>query len=438
MTKKEEKVVYIGISADMLHPGHLNIIRTGAKYGRVVIGLLTDKAIASYKRLPYLTYDHRKEIVINIKGVDEVVRQDTLDYRPNLERIRPDYVVHGDDWRTGVQKEVRAQVVATLKKWGGKLIEPKYTDGISSTAIISALNEIGTTPEIRLQSLRRLLAAKSIVRGIEVHNGLTGLIAEHTKVKRNKRPREFDFMWLSSLTDSTAKGQPDNEVVDLTSRTHTLNDIMEVTTKPIVFDGDTGGKVEHFEHTVKTLERLGVSAVVIEDKKGLKRNSLYGTDVPQIQESIKIFSQKIARGKASAISDQFMIVARIESFISGRDVDDAIKRAKSYIKAGADAILIHSKVKTPVEIRSFCRQYYEFPNKVPLVVVPTTYDRITENELEKMGVSIVIYANHLLRSAYPAMVSTAESILENESAADASRKYCMPIKKVLGLIKGGS
>jgi len=436
MKKSTEKVVYIGISADMIHPGHLNIIQTGARYGRVVIGLLTDKAIASYKRLPYLTYAQRKEIVSNIKGVDEVVSQDTLDYRPNLERIRPDFVVHGDDWRKGVQKEVRLQVIATLKTWGGKLIEPKYTDGISSTSIINALKEIGTTPQIRLQSLRRLLAAKPILRGIEVHNGLTGLIAEHTKLTKHQRPKEFDFMWLSSLTDSTAKGKPDIEVVDLTSRTHTLNDIMEVTTKPIVFDGDTGGNVEHFEFMVKTLERLGVSAVVIEDKKGLKRNSLYGTEVPQVQESIRNFSQKIARGRAAAISDQFMIVARIESFITGRDVDDAMKRAKSYIKAGADAILIHSKAKTPAEIRSFCRQYYEFPNKVPLVVVPTTYDRITESELEKMGVSMVIYANHLLRSAYPAMVKTAESILENESAAYASRDYCMPIKKVLGLIKG--
>ena len=438
MKNKSEKIVYIGISADMIHPGHLNIIQTGAKRGRVIIGLLTDKAIASYKRLPYLPYVQRKEIISNIKGVDEVIRQDTLDYRPNLERIRPDFVVHGDDWRKGAQKEIRTQVIETLKKWGGKLIEPRYTDGISSTSIINALKEIGTTPAIRLQSLRRMLAAKPILRGIEVHNGLTGLIAEHTKVIRNHSPREFDFMWLSSLTDSTAKGQPDNEVVDLTSRTHTLNDIMEVTTKPIVFDGDTGGKAEHFEHTVKTLERLGVSAVVIEDKKGLKRNSLYGTSVPQIQESIRSFSQKISRGKAVAISDQFMVVARIESFITGRDVDDAIKRARAYIRAGADAILIHSKARTPVEIRTFCRQYYEIQNKVPLVAVPSTYDRVTEAELEKMGVNMVIYANHLLRSAYPAMVTAAKSILENESAAEASRNHCMPIKEVLGLIKGGS
>jgi phosphoenolpyruvate phosphomutase len=438
MEKEEQKLVYIGISADMIHPGHLNIIQTGAKYGRVVIGLLTDKAIASYKRLPYLNYEQREVIVKNIKGVSKVVRQDTLDYRPNLKKLRPDYVVHGDDWKKGVQKEVRSQVIATLKTWGGKLIEPKYTDGISSTSIINTLKEVGTTPEIRLNSLRRMLAAKSIVRGIEVHSGLTGLIAEHTRITKNHRQREFDFMWLSSLTDSTAKGKPDNEVVDLTSRTNTLHDIMEVTTKPIVFDGDTGGKVEHFEYMVKTLERLGVSAVVIEDKKGLKRNSLYGTAVPQIQESIRQFSQKIARGKASAISDQFMIIARIESFISGRDVDDAIKRARGYIRAGADAILIHSKAKTPSEIRSFCRQYNRLHDKVPLVVVPTTYDRITEAELGKMGVNMIIYANHLLRSAYPAMVKTAESILKNESAEDASRRYCMPIKKVLGIIKGGS
>jgi phosphoenolpyruvate phosphomutase len=438
MEKKKPKTVYIGISADMIHPGHLNIIQTGARLGRVVIGLLSDRAIASYKRLPYLTYSQRKQIVQNIKGVSEIIRQDTLDYRPNLNKIKPDFVVHGDDWKVGVQKEVRAQVIQTLKTWGGKLIEPRYTDGISSTAIINALKEVGTTPEIRLKTLRRLLAAKPLVRGIEVHNGLTGLIAEQTKIYKNHHPREFDFMWLSSLTDSTAKGKPDNEVVDLTSRTNTLHDIIEVTTKPIVFDGDTGGKVEHFEFMVKTLERLGVSAVVIEDKKGLKRNSLYGTAVPQIQESIRSFSEKISRGKATALSDDFMIIARIESFISGRGVDDAIKRAKAYIRAGADAILIHSKVKTTAEIRSFCKQYRELRVKVPLVVVPTTYAQITESRIEKMGISMVIYANHLLRSAYPAMVKTAESILHEESAFDASRRYCTPIKKVLNIIKGGS
>jgi phosphoenolpyruvate phosphomutase len=437
MKQKQDKVVYIGISADMIHPGHLNIIQTGARHGRVIVGLLTDKAIASYKRLPYLSYAQRKEIISNIKGVDKVIKQDTLDYRPNLERIRPDYVVHGDDWRQGVQKEIRSQVVATLKKWGGTLIEPSYTDGISSTSIINALKEIGTTPGIRLQTLRRLLSAKPILRGIEAHSGLTALIAERARVVKDHFPREFDFMWLSSLTDSTAKGKPDNEVVDLTSRTHTLNDIMEVSTKPIVFDGDTGGKVEHFEHMVRTLERLGVSAVVIEDKKGLKQNSLYGTSVPQVQETIRDFVHKIDRGKTAAVTDDFMIIARIESFISGKDVKDAIKRARSYIRAGADAILIHSKVKTPAEIRTFCKEYAEFPNKVPLVVVPTTYARITEPALEKMGVSMVIYANHLLRSAYPAMLKTAESILTNESAGIASREYCMPIKKVLNLIKGG-
>jgi phosphoenolpyruvate phosphomutase len=438
MKEKERKTVYIGISADMIHPGHLNIIQTGASLGRVVIGLLSDKAIASYKRLPYLTYAQRKQIVQNIKGVSEIIRQDTLDYRPNLKKVRPDYVVHGDDWKVGVQKEVRAQVIETLKSWGGKLVEPEYTKGISSTAIINALKEVGTTPEIRLNTLHRLLAAKPLVRGIEVHSGLTGLIAEQTKIHKNHHPREFDFMWLSSLTDSTAKGKPDNEVVDLTSRTNTLQDIIEVTTKPIVFDGDTGGKVEHFEFMVKTLERLGVSAVVIEDKKGLKRNSLYGTAVPQNQETIRKFCEKISRGREAALSDHFMIIARIESFISGRGVDDAIKRARAYIRAGADAILIHSKAKTSAEIKTFCKRYRELRVKVPLVVVPTTYARITESQLEKMGVSMVIYANHLLRSAYPAMVKTAESILREESALDASRRYCMPIKKVLNIIKGGS
>lgn len=423
------------MSADLVHPGHLNIIKEGAKLGEVVIGLLTDEAIAGYKRLPYMSYEQRKAVVESIKGVSRVIPQTTLDYRPNLRKLKPDFVVHGDDWKMGVQSETRKQVIDTLGKWGGKLVEPKYTSNISSTALNNALKEVGTTPDVRLKRFRRLLEVKPIVRGIEVHNGITGLIVEHVSVTRENKKEEFDFMWLSSLTDSTAKGKPDTELVDSTSRLNTIHDVLDITTKPIIYDGDTGGLTEHFPYLVRTLERLGVSGVIIEDKQGLKKNSLFGTDVKQELADPVSFAEKISAGKKSQVTPDFLIIARLESMIAGMGVADALKRAKIYIDAGADGIMVHSKEKSPKEVLDFCKEFKKFKRKVPLVVVPTTYDIITEKELEKAGISVVIYANHLLRSAYPAMVKTAETILSHGRAYEASSEYCMPIKEILTLIE---
>lgn len=430
------KLVYIGMSADLIHPGHLNIIKEGQKLGEVVVGLLTDEAIASYKRLPFLNFEQRRTIVENIKGVSRVVPQRTLDYVPNLRELKPAYVVHGDDWRTGVQKETRARVIEVLKEWGGELVEVPYTPGISSTQLNKGLKEIGTTPEIRMKRLARLIQAKPIVRLIEVHSGLTGLIAEHVSVEVDGVQREFDGMWASSLTDSTAKGKPDIEAVDLSSRLQTLQDVLEVTTKPIVFDGDTGGRPEHFVFTVRTLERSGISAVIIEDKVGLKKNSLFGTEVPQTQDTIENFCHKIRLGKEARVTDDFMVIARIESLILKQGQEDALRRAEAYVEAGADGIMIHSSAKTPDEILEFCDQFRRFDRRVPLVVVPSTYNTITEAELADAGVNVVIYANHLLRSAYPAMVETARSILRHGRSSEADSRM-MPIREILELIPGG-
>lgn len=429
------KKVYVGMSADIIHPGHLNIIREAQKLGEVTVGVLTDAAIASYKRLPYLNYEQRAMVVKNLKGVTEVIPQTTLDYRPNLEQLRPDYVVHGDDWKEGVQKETRQKVIETMAQWGGKVIDIPYTQGISSTQINYKLKEIGTTPEVRLKRLRRLIDAKSIVRICESHSGLTGLIIENTMVDVNGQKREFDGMWASSLTDSTSKGKPDIEAVDLTTRLHNLNDALECTTKPVIFDGDTGGKIEHFVFTVRTLERLGISAVIIEDKIGLKKNSLFGTDAIQTQDSIEHFCEKIRAGKQAQITYDFMIIARIESFIAGKGLNDAIERANSYIEAGADGIMIHSKDKSGEDIKAFCKELRNVHTGIPIVVVPTTYNHITEDELAEWGVNIVIYANHMLRSAYPAMVNTAKSILTNGRSYEAN-DFCMPVKEILELIPG--
>ncbi len=430
------KKVYLGMIADIMHPGLINIINEGAKYGDVIIGLYTDKAIATHKRLPYLTYEQRETVVRSIHGVSDVVPQDDWSYVPNLVKYKPDYIIHGDDWLEGPDKYIRDEVFKVMEGLGGKVIEIPYTKGITSSGLAEELESLGTTPQARLKSLRRLITAKPIVRIMESHCGLTGLIIEHTKVEVGNEVREFDGMWASSLTDSTSKGKPDIEAVDLTTRLHDLNDSLEVTTKPVIYDGDTGGKTEHFVFTVRTLERLGVSAVIIEDKVGLKQNSLFGTDAVQTQDTIEGFCSKIQAGKEAQVTRDFMIIARCESLIAGKPVEDALERCHAYVAAGADGIMIHSKNKDGQDIKEFCQRFREVDNHTPIVAVPTTYGQFTEAELAEWGINIVIYANHMLRSAYPAMVKCAERILETTRCQEASEEYCMPIKQILNLIPG--
>lgn len=429
------KTVYVAMSADIIHPGHLNIIREAAKLGDVTVGVLTDAAIASYKRLPYMDYAQRSAVVAALKGVVRVVPQEQLDYIPNLRRLKPDIVVHGTDWREGVQAKTRQGVIDTLAEWGGRLVEPEYTPGISSTQLNKAIREVGTTPDVRRRRLRRLLNAKPVVRVMEAHSGLSGLIVENAFVMKDGKRHEFDAMWLSSLTDSTLKGKPDNESVDVTSRLRTVNDILEITTKPIIYDGDSGGQPEHFAFLVRSLERLGVSAVIIEDKVGLKRNSLFESGNAQPQASVEDMCEKVRTGKRAQVTDEFMVIARCESLIAGKGEDDAIARCRAYCEAGADGIMIHSKAKTPDEIVSFVRRFRaEVSADRPIVVVPSTYAQVTEDELAEIGVNVVIYANQLLRAAYPAMKRTAERILACGRAQEASAEFCMPIKEIISLI----
>ena len=425
--------VYIAMSADLITPNHVSIIQEARRLGDVVIGLLIDRAVAGYQRLPYMSYEQRKVVMENIVGVKEVVPQESLDYVPNLLKIKPDYVLHRDDWNTGVLRETRQRVIETLKQWGGELVEADHMPGITATALHRAIQEVGITPQRRLGMLKRLLEAKPLIRIIEAHSGLTGLIAETVSVKIDNQVREFDGIWMSSLTDSAAKAKPDIEYVDMTSRMNTVSDILETTTRPIIFDGDTGGIPEHFVFMVRTLERLGVSAVIIEDKKGLKKNSLFGTDVEQVQDEIEDFAHKISSGKHAQVTDHFMIIARIESLILKAGMDDALARAHAYIAAGTDGIMIHSREPTSDEVLTFCQEYAKFADRVPLVVVPSTYSETTEDELQAAGVNIVIYANQLLRSAYPAMVQVAKSILRHGRAAEAEER-CMPIKEIISLI----
>jgi phosphoenolpyruvate mutase len=422
------------MSADTIHPGHLNVINEARKLGKVIVGVLTDKAVASYKRLPYFSFEQRELIIKNIKGVHDVVAQETLDYVPNLRKLRPDFVVHGDDWKKGVQRQVRRRVIQTLKEWGGELVEIPYTKGFSSTQLNGYLKEIGTTPQIRMKRLKRLMDANPLVRVLEAHNGLTGIIVENIEVSVGGVIREFDGIWISSLTDSVARGRPDIEY-DLSSRLNTIDEILEVTTKPLIVDGDSGGLPEHFVFLVRTLERLGVSAVVIEDKIGLKKNSLFGQDAKQVQDSVEGFAQKISAGKRSQVTEDFMIIARIESLILGAGMAAALKRAAAYIEAGADGIMIHSRKNTASELIRFCKAYKRLKKRVPLVAVPTTYDRVLDIALADNGINVVIYANQLLRAAYPAMLKTARAILKNGRAFEA-RRHLTEIDNMITLIPG--
>jgi len=431
----QKKIVYVAMSIDLVHPGHLNIINKASMLGEVVVGLLTDKAIASYKRVPIMEYKDRFKVVSALKNVSKVIPQNTHDYRPNLRKIKPSYVIHGDDWKHGVQKKIRSNVIHELKKWNGKLVEVPYTKGISTTKLIDIERKIGTTPDIRRKALSRCLNSRSLTKFIDIHSGLSGLIAEKTKIITNGKVEEFDGMWASSLTNTAVKGKPDIEAVDLTERLQLINEVLEVTTKPIVYDADTGGKVEHFTFTVKTLERLGVSGLVIEDKTGLKKNSLFGKKVFQKQESVKNFSKKINAGKNAKTTNEFFIIAKIESLVLKKGIKDAVKRAKAYIKAGADAIVIHSIEKTPKEVFKFCKIYNEFKNRKPLIVMPTTYNSVKEKKFIKHGVNMVIYANHLFRSTYPNMLTTAKTILKFNRSKEAE-KNLITINEILNLIPG--
>jgi phosphoenolpyruvate mutase len=426
------KQVYMCFSTDILHNGHIKIIKKAAQLGELTVGVLTDEVIASFKRYPLIPLEERVQLFQNIMGVKRVVVQHTLSYDTVLRELKPDIVVHGDDWQVGYQANIRRQVIGALAEWGGELVEYPYTR-TPTEETLSRLDQQLSMPEHRRSRLKRLLQYKPCLSVMEAHNGLTGLIVEQTRVVTQNGVRQFDAMWVSSLCDSTAKGKPDIELVDLTSRIQTLEEIMEVTTKPIILDGDTGGQTEHFAYNVRTLERLGISAVIIEDKTGLKKNSLFGTEAQQTQENIESFCLKIRAGKNAQKTKDFMIIARCESLILSKGLADALTRCRAYVAAGVDGIMIHSCQKDPGEILEFCRQFRKEDQTTPLVAVPTTYNVITEDELKDAGVNIVIHANHLLRSAFPAMQHTARTILENGRSLEAEEN-CMSIKEILTLI----
>ena len=427
------KTVYTCFCTEVIHDGHLNIIRQAAQHGRLILGALSDEALIRYNKFPTVPLEERIKIYESLDGVDRVVVQNSMTYDDVIPSLKPDYVVHGDNWSKGPEAAIRRNVIKLLSQYGGELLEIPYTYSDNVRKIDQRLKEKLAMPEYRRKRLRNLIDMCPIVKTIEAHSGLTGLIAEKTVVEKNGKLDQFDAMWVSSLCDSTDRGKPDIELVDMSSRLRTIDDIMEVTTKPIILDGDTGGLTEHFVYNVRTLERMGVSAIIIEDKTGLKKNSLFGTEVEQTQDSIENFSAKIAAGKKAQLTDDFMIIARIESLILERGMDDALMRAKAFVKAGADGIMIHSRKKDPAEIFEFCDKFRESDPATPLVVVPTSFNCVTEEELAAHGVNIVIYANQLMRAAFPAMQQAAELILKSHRALEAD-DMLMPFKDIITLI----
>ena len=427
------KTVYTCFCTDILHEGHLNIIEEAHKRGKVIVGCLSDEALVRFNRFPTISQEDRVKLYKGIDGVEDVIMQNDMLYDDVIPKLKPDYVVQGDNWKVGPERTIRDHVAELLAAYGGKLVDIPYTRSEKAKKIDMQLREKLAMPEYRRKRLRQLIKMMPIVKAMEAHDGLTGLIVEKTVVEREGRLDQFDAMWISSLCDSTAKGKPDIELVDMTSRFRTIDDITEVTTKPIIFDGDTGGLAEHFVYTVRSLERMGVSAVIIEDKKGLKKNSLFGTEVEQTQATIEEFSAKIAAAKKAQLTDDFMIIARIESLILEKGMEDALERANSFVAAGADGIMIHSRKKEPDEILAFCDKFRENDKETPLVVVPSSFNTITEEELAQHGVNIVIYANQLTRSAFPAMQSTAEEILRCHRAKEVDDRL-MPIKEIITLI----
>lgn len=426
-------IVYTCFTTDVIHEGHLNLINEACKYGEVIVGVMSDEAMVMFDRFPTISFEERIAMVRSVPGISRVIKQETVMYDEVISQLRPDYVIHGDNWLSGPLKAIRDNVEKLLSQYGGRIIDVPYTYNENIKHIDDRIKEKLAMPEFRRRRLKQLLKMRPIVKAIEVHSGLTGLIAEKTVVEHNGRLDQFDAMWISSLCDSTAKGKPDIELVDMTSRFRTIDDVTDVTTKPIIFDGDTGGLTEHFVYTVRSLEKMGVSAVIIEDKTGLKKNSLFGSEVEQTQDSIESFSAKIAAGKKVQLTDEFMIIARIESLILERGMDDALMRAHAFVKAGADGIMIHSRKKEPDEILEFCDKFRAADSRTPLVVVPTSFNEITEEELGRHGVNIVIYANQLTRSAFPAMEETAKDILRYHRAKEVDDRL-MPIKNIITLI----
>ncbi len=426
--------VYVSMTMEILHNGHLKILKEARRHGRVTVGLLTDQALENKKALPLLSFEQRREILEALDCVDEVIAQDTWGFDAVLDRHKPKVFVHGDKW-DGPLQGMRERVIAKLESYGGQFVELPYSHEFDTGNIAPQMTAALASPYARQKAFRRLLQSHRLVRLLEAHSPLAALIGENMQVEREGKTLQFDGFWSSSLTDSTEMGLPDIEALDMSRRFQNIDEIFEVTTKPLVMDADTGGKPEHFELRARTMERMGIAAAIIEDKTGLKKNSLLGTDVPQTQATVEQFCEKIQAGIEGQKYNGMMIIARLESLILGKGVDDALMRAEAYVAAGAGAVMIHSKETEPDEVFAFTGQFRQTHPTIPIVVVPSSYNRVMDHELQAHGVKVIIYANHMLRASYKAMDKVARAILANGRTAEIEDDI-ISIKQILKLIPG--
>ena len=429
------KIIYLGLTADLIHAGHINIINEALKYGQLLIGLITDQAISKEKRLPLLSYFDRKALLLNIKGVKDIVPQEDWDYSINLQKYKPDFFIHGDDWNTSEYKIIKNNCINVLSAYGGKLIEIAHTPNINSDLVVDKIRKLKNVSSLRQNTLKRLLQSKSFIKIIEVHSPMSAMIIDNLKINNERGSNFFDGFWSSSLSDSTLFGRPDIESLDIASRLNMINNIFHATTKPLVMDIDTGGLLEHLEINIKTIEQAGVSAVVIEDKKGLKKNSLFGNEVIQHQEDVKVFQEKIKLINTIKVNDNFLCIARIESLILDKGLEDALHRASSYVDAGADMVLIHSRKKTPDEVFLFANEFKRDHPNIPLACIPTSFYTVTEGLLQDKGFNLSIYANHLIRASYKHMEKIAKSILTYQTSQYIEEDI-ESVKDILNLIPG--
>ncbi len=406
-----DKTVYVGMSADLVHPGHINLLREAASLGRVTVGLLTDRAISSYKRMPFLTFEQRRAVIEHIAFVTAVVPQDTLDYTDNLRLLRPDFVVHGDDWRNGVQAQTRRRVLDVLREWGGTLVEPPYTEGISSTALRMAAMDIGFAPGVRQRRLRRMLDCKPLVRVMQAHDGLSAHIVDRLEETTQGAPREYDAIWVDSLAGAPIRGKPDPLPFDLSSRLVTLHEILDATTKPLICNAGGAGHAAGVTAAVRTLERIGVSAIVIDTEVTDRRAVPAMAASAPPQDDMAAFIREIAAARDARVTPDFMIIARINDRTRDCGADRMMARAAAGVDAGADAVMCDSDPVNPDGIFDLCRRYRRLMNGHPLLVGLSGTEGLQEHDLASAGASMVVYTDTLLRAAREAMISAASQVL---------------------------
>jgi len=401
-----EKTVYVGMVGDMLHVGHINILKTAARLGRVTVGVLTDRAVVGYKRLPLLAFEDRVRVVESIADVAAVVPQKTLSYVENLRALRPDYVVHGDDWRYGDQvSRARAEVIATLGEWGGELVEVAYTKGISSTAIHRSGAADALFSGTRQGRLRRLLAAKPTLRIVEAHSGLSAKIA--AEVRGPDGATGFDAVWQSGLTDAIHRGKSDGGAVDRGRRLQAVEEILDAGPLPLIYDGRAAGRPETVFDLTRALDKAGVSALCLGDRSDPDRT---GPEMSPAETVAQIEAVRAACPTGAVMAISRIVVAAPGNGGSGA-LDRALDRALALLEAGSDAVMFDSAADTAEPILDIAARLRRQRRDVPLFAAQSDRWGAPIHRFENAGIDAVVYETHLLRATVAPMRRAATALL---------------------------